>query len=73
MKLNSKECDEALRKYATTNRKEELMVELLLVREDDNEELANMTYKICDTLTSEEIDDLVNVVSKIRDELGIED
>ena len=73
MKINSKECDEALRNFVTSNQKEELTVELLLVRDDDDDGFANMAYKICDTLTDEEIDDMENVVTQIRNEIGIDD
>lgn len=74
MKIDSNECKEALRNYKTSNLSEELMIELLLIPTDaDDETYANMTWKICDSLDSEEIDILDVVITKIREELGIED
>jgi hypothetical protein len=72
MKLGSEECNEALHNYKTSNRSEELMIELLLIPEDaDDETYTAMTYKICDELNEEEIGVLDVVVTRIRDELGI--
>jgi hypothetical protein len=72
MKLGSEECNEALRNYKTSNRVEELMVELLLLPEDaSDEEFGAMTIKFCDELTDEEFDTIQAVRDKIDEELGI--
>ena len=73
MKINSIECNEALRNYKTSTKSEELMIELLLIPEEDDDAFAKMTEKICTTLDTEEIEVLDKLVTKIRKELGIED
>lgn len=73
MKINSKECIEALKNYKTSNRSEELMIELLLVKEDDDEGFVMMTEKICNELETDDIDKLGELVTKIRKELEIDD
>jgi hypothetical protein len=73
MKLGSRECNEALKNYVTSNLAEELMIELLLIPKDaENDVWANMTYKICDSFESdEEIEALVDTIKRIEKELGI--
>lgn len=72
MKLGSKECNEALRNYKTSNRVEELMVELLLLPEDaSDDEFARMTDKFCTELTDEEFDTIQVVRDRFDEELGI--
>jgi hypothetical protein len=73
MKLGSKECNEALRKYKTSNRVEELMVELLLIPEDaSDDKFAEMTMKFCDELSDEEFETIQEVRDRFDEELGIE-
>lgn len=73
MKLGSKECNEALKGYKSKSIAEALMVELLLIPEDaDDEVFADMTYRIIDLLTDREVETLDIVVTKIRNNLGID-
>ena len=73
MKINSKECNERLKEFVPKDKLEELAIELLLVRDDDEDGFANMTYKILDAVSDAELDDLQYVIKRIRDEIGIED
>lgn len=71
MKLGSKECNEVLRNYKTSNRVEELMVELLLLPEDASDDaFAEMTDKFCE-LSDEEFDTIQEVRDRFDEELGI--
>ena len=72
MKLGTLECDEALRKYKTEDRIEKLMIELLLIDDIETALLRQMAEEIYTQCTQEEIDNLASVVTKLRNEIGIE-
>jgi hypothetical protein len=73
MEINSKECNEALGKFIPSNYSEELVKELLLIPQGDDDAFANMTYKICDTLSDDEFNELPDVVTRVRKQIGLDE
>jgi len=69
MKLGTKECDEALKRFEPKNEFEKLAIEVLLIPDDDDEAFENFTIKVCDS--DLDINKLSDAVSDMYEQIGI--
>jgi len=67
MKLNSKECKKALKRYRGKNDIEKLAIKILLARSEDVVDMPGIQ-----DMGNKRIDELANVIGKIRSDIGIE-
>jgi hypothetical protein len=68
MKLDSKECREALKRYKVENNMEELAIAVLLAKDEDVVDIPGIL-----DLQDTQIDELARVIKCIRDIIGIEE
>jgi len=68
MKLESKECKEALKKYPVKNDLEKLAVEVLTV---EDYEVTNIPG--IQNMSDKQIDELADIIKEIRSNVGIEE
>lgn len=68
MKLDSKECKEALNNYKVTNDIEKMAIKVLIVKEEDVVKIPGLL-----NMSDEQMHELARVIREIRSNIGIKD
>ena len=68
MKLDTKECLEALKNYKVINKLEEMAVKVLTVKAEDVWKIPGIM-----DLSHKQYDKLAMIIKKVRDDIGIEE